>query len=246
MKTRWISISGLMVIAFLITGCLPLYVVGTTPGEVMASRETVKATVSETPPVDEIESSVEPTAEIQTAVEETTTYHLGDTGPAGGYVFYDKDSYSDGWRYMELAPEDAEGDWMPWGGGGVSITGTSTEVGTGYENTKIIISEFKNQDSNTVNPNPASFCDQLVYNGYNDWFLPSRDELILIYQHLIVAKRGGFPEDTYAMKSYWSSSADTSDGNTTAFAYYLIGSNGNISSANRQFPGALPRAVRRF
>ncbi|MCK9288468.1 MAG: hypothetical protein M0P29_12990, partial [Sphaerochaetaceae bacterium] len=112
MKTRWISISGLMVIAFLITGCLPLYVVGTTPGEVMASRETVKATVSETPPVDEIESSVEPTAEIQTAVEETTTYHLGDTGPAGGYVFYDKDSYSDGWRYMELAPEDAEGDWM--------------------------------------------------------------------------------------------------------------------------------------
>jgi hypothetical protein len=28
-------------------------------------------------------------------------------GPAGGYVFYDKGSYSGGWRYLESPPEDA-------------------------------------------------------------------------------------------------------------------------------------------
>ena len=26
-------------------------------------------------------------------------------GPAGGYVFYDKGYYSDGWRYLEASPE---------------------------------------------------------------------------------------------------------------------------------------------
>jgi hypothetical protein len=33
-------------------------------------------------------------------------------GPAGGAVFYDKGGYSDGWRYLEAAPDDAgSGDW---------------------------------------------------------------------------------------------------------------------------------------
>jgi hypothetical protein len=34
-------------------------------------------------------------------------------GPAGGYVFYDKGSYSDGWRYLECAPKDVgrDVDW---------------------------------------------------------------------------------------------------------------------------------------
>jgi hypothetical protein len=33
-------------------------------------------------------------------------------GPAGGFVFYDKGSYSGGWRYLECAPENAgTGAW---------------------------------------------------------------------------------------------------------------------------------------
>jgi hypothetical protein len=38
------------------------------------------------------------------------TYSLRDIGPAGGYIFYDKGSYSDGWRYLEAAPVSTE--WM--------------------------------------------------------------------------------------------------------------------------------------
>ena len=33
-------------------------------------------------------------------------------GPAGGFVFYDKGDYSDGWRYLECAPDNAgTGTW---------------------------------------------------------------------------------------------------------------------------------------
>lgn len=37
----------------------------------------------------------------------------GVPGRSGGYVFYDKGAYSDGWRYMECAPGDIGGkvDW---------------------------------------------------------------------------------------------------------------------------------------
>ncbi|MDR1126729.1 MAG: DUF1566 domain-containing protein [Treponema sp.] len=37
----------------------------------------------------------------------------GVPGPAGGYVFYDKGAYSDGWRYLECAPENA-GEEVNW------------------------------------------------------------------------------------------------------------------------------------
>ncbi|MDA3949343.1 MAG: caspase family protein, partial [Spirochaeta sp.] len=42
-------------------------------------------------------------------------YQTGDRGPAGGIVFYDKGRESDGWRYLEAAPEDlAGGDRVNW------------------------------------------------------------------------------------------------------------------------------------
>jgi hypothetical protein len=30
------------------------------------------------------------------------------TGPAGGYILYDKGAFRDGWRFLEVAPADAE------------------------------------------------------------------------------------------------------------------------------------------
>ena len=36
------------------------------------------------------------------------TYNIRDIGPSGGYVFFDKGSYSDGWRYLEAAPVSFE------------------------------------------------------------------------------------------------------------------------------------------
>jgi hypothetical protein len=66
--------------------------------------------------------------------------------------------------------------------------------GYGAENTKRII-----RSSNSLKT-PAHLCDQLVENGFDDWFLPSIDELAHLYTH-----RGAC--GVFAMEQYWSSSS---------------------------------------
>ncbi|MFZ4617034.1 MAG: chitobiase/beta-hexosaminidase C-terminal domain-containing protein, partial [Rectinemataceae bacterium] len=122
-------------------------------------------------------------------------YAIGDTGPAGGIVFYDKGSVSDGWRYLEAAPSD-QSTGIQWDNGSYTTTGAAaTGIGSGEANTATIVA------SQGAGSFAASLCANLVQGGYDDWFLPSKDELDLIYQNLKLAGRGGF-----ASAWYWSSS----------------------------------------
>jgi hypothetical protein len=50
-------------------------------------------------------------------------------------------------------------------------------------------------------PIAASVCSDLVLNGYSDWFLPSSEELQLMYNRLKIQGLGGFSSNWY-----WSSS----------------------------------------
>jgi len=134
---------------------------------------------------------------------------LRGTGPAGGLVFYDKGSVSDGWRYLEVAPESTEWSGKRWGSYEAFISGTETDMGTGKSNTTIIVNwlDLNTDDSNgdvTEKTERAAYlCDTLDYGGYGDWFLPSRNEIYMIYINLynISAPVGGFADDFY-----WSSS----------------------------------------
>ena len=122
-------------------------------------------------------------------------YSIGDTGPAGGLVFYDKGSYSDGWRYLEAAPSD-QSKGIQWYNGSYITTGaTATGIGSGIANTATIVS------AQGAGKYAASLCANLVLGGCDDWFLPSMDELDKIYQNLKVAGRGSI-----ASAWYWSSS----------------------------------------
>ena len=123
-------------------------------------------------------------------------YQVGEKGPAGGWVFYDKGIFSDGWRYLEAAPSDL-GYLYEWGDKGKFST--STGIGTGKKNTEIIV-------SNSTGYNAAKACLDYSMNGYDDWFLPSMDELNLMYTNLKKNELGDFTGSHY----YWSSSEDIS------------------------------------
>ncbi len=84
-----------------------------------------------------------------------------------------------------------------WSNGSLVTTGaTGTAVGTGQSNTTAIIAT---QGAGTY---AASTCDNLVLNGYSDWFLPSKDELNLMYTNLKLQGLGGFD---VSGNWYWSS-----------------------------------------
>lgn len=222
---------------------------GTSTEEVVASRQEQKVEPVEQTEAEKPVSMEQETPEVDTVepkqVEESRTYTLGERGPAGGFVFYDKGSYTNGWRYMELAPVETEFGYMPWGAGGIVINQTSSEIGSGLENTNQIVSVLGDKDPKSGKPYPALLCDQLVFGDHDDWFLPSLEELKLVYRNLIAPSLGDFSEDSAKADSYWSSTEDNSSG-TGAFAYYLSVYNGSTSSANKDFPGNSVLAVRRF
>jgi len=119
-------------------------------------------------------------------------------GPGGGIVFYDKGEYSDGWRYLEVAPASSEFR-AEWGLYGVACSGTSTSIGTGKANTEAIIRVL---NANGQTKKAAQLCATLSINGLNDWFLPSKDELNELYIYNKNAGNVGGFSGNY----YWTSS----------------------------------------
>jgi hypothetical protein len=131
------------------------------------------------------------------AVSAQTSYRIGDTGPAGGFIFFDKGNAADGWRYLEAAPGDFRVQ-AEWGTMGVMIEETGIDIGYGKQNTRLIVmfaGQYGEQER------AAQLCDSLSFNGADDWFLPSISELGLMYQNLVNVANTGFRQDWY-----WSSS----------------------------------------
>jgi hypothetical protein len=121
-------------------------------------------------------------------------YNIGDTGPAGGVVFFDKGVRTNGWRYMEAAPSDLPFK-VQWGNQKIGDTGTAW--GTGKGNTQRIVGQLARSGETDK---AAQICDALEIGGYTDCFLPSKDELDLIYRNLKQKSLGNFGN------WYWSSS----------------------------------------
>jgi len=130
-------------------------------------------------------------------------YSIGDTGPAGGIIFYDQGSDINGWRYLEAAPADAEFITEEgWGLYDVDVRGTLSVLGAGKRNTEIILNLLKQNGESGVAADRAA---ALVINGYKDWFLPSKDELNMMYENLWKRKLGNFREDGNYDGLYYSS-----------------------------------------
>jgi hypothetical protein len=79
-------------------------------------------------------------------------------------------------------------------------------------------------------------CEELVMNGYSDWFLPTEDDLRTLYTNLYQSGFGGF-----ARANYWSSTDNDDLYNAWNFDF----SNGNAYKYGKDFE-AYVRAVRAF
>ena len=119
---------------------------------------------------------------------------IGDSY-AGGIVFF-LDGQGGG---LVAAPVDLSSG-LRWHNGPYTTTGaTATGVGNGKANTARIVS------SQGAGNYAAARCAKLSLGGFKDWFLPSKDELDLMYRNLKKAGRGGF-----GSAWYWSSSERSS------------------------------------
>jgi len=121
----------------------------------------------------------------------TTVFSVGESY-GGGIVFY-----IDGTGQHGLICASNDQVQGQWGCFGTSISGTSLTIGTGQSNTTIIVNGCSTTGI------AARICNDLVLNGYSDWYLPSRDELNLMWIMFSTTGIGSFSTGGAA---YWSSS----------------------------------------
>lgn len=129
---------------------------------------------------------------------------VGDIGPGGGMIVYVARTVQPWGRYLEVAdgkvwasslpghiPGTRSDPQMVWcNHSNVRVGASGTKIGSGLANTKRIVAKCKK--------GAAVAARAFRGGGKKDWFLPSRDELVQMYQ-TIGGVFGFFPDH------YWSS-----------------------------------------
>ena len=153
----------------------------------------------------------------------TSLYSIGQNY-GGGIIFYIDGT---GMHGLIAAPADQSTNIL-WGCAGTLTGASGTAIGTGQANTTTIV-------SSCAEASPARICDNLVLNGFDDWFLPSLDELDeMYYQRFAI---GGF----VTTESYWSSSEYDAD---QAWFHHFFDEGENYGS--KYYVTRYVRAVRAF
>ena len=147
----------------------------------------------------------------------------------GGLVFYVDGTGEHG---LVAAMEDLDG-FYEWGCYPENVNGADGQaIGTGYQNTLDIVSG--------CSETPIAASEALAYEsgGYSDWYLPSIDELLEMYNTLgnggPVSNIGGFGNYWY-----WSSSED---GNNSALLINFNSGYPNVSTTNYTYRVRIIRA----
>ena len=152
----------------------------------------------------------------------TSNCYLGK-GPAGGDIFY-LDSLGGG---LEAAPTGY--NYQSWGCSGLSVAGTSTAFGSGQVNTSAIITACTSSSA-------AKKCDEFVLGDFEDWYLPSQEELQLIYSKLHSFNVGYYNEIYYVSSSEFNA----------ANCYGINFTNGNIITIDKNEYYSYYRPIRKF
>ena len=156
------------------------------------------------------------------------TLAVGYKGQGGGIVFYDKGETTNGWRYLEVAPND-QSTGTAWGCRNLNIYSANPSLGGGFENTQEILSVCSDQNA------AARMCKNLSIGGKTDWYLPNTEEFSMMYKNIYSLNLGDFNQ-VY----YW-----TSVSTSTNFARLFGMSYADMQNYDTQFTGSV-RAVRRY
>ena len=138
----------------------------------------------------------------------------------GGIIFYLDKTGNYGLVFADTYLGEA-----PWGWPGeIGANSDGIANGAGMENTKKIVEKIS---SKTIYENQrgwfftkvvereikintaARLCLELTYNGFNDWYLPTKSELALIHSNLDLETVGDIKRSS--SDDYWSSNQDASD-----------------------------------
>ena len=138
---------------------------------------------------------------------------------SGGIVFYIDETGEHG---LVAAMEDIEGTYE-WGCFELEVDGADeTSIGTGYQNTIDIVGQNCQTQNGGLTAAQAALDAEI--NDYNDWYLPSKDELYEMYSTIgqggLEGNIGGF-----AYTWYWSSSEHD----------YLAAWYGNFNNGNANY-----------
>ena len=183
-----------------------------------------------------------------------STLRVGDTY-GGGKVFYIFDTGDNGYvkgqtHGLIAATEDQTTDagvkWFPEKYYGA----TGTYIGLGLPNTLSIILSAVLTGTTNLKSFAAGLANSYRGGGYMDWYLPSKDELNLLYQNR--AAVGGFA--TSGFPTYWSSTQkgslsftkfeDFAKGVTSARTQFFFTVDGNSAGTQSDLGIDNPRRVR--
>lgn len=161
-------------------------------------------------------------------------YNIGDIGPAGGLIFYKNLSGDNSWHFLEASQIDLT-QQLIWSNSDDDCGVTSTLLGNGMNNTNSIFSFYGNNGNYA-----AKLALVFSSNSKSDWFLPSREELIEMFNNLYLSNLGSFSTNAF----YWSSSQDFNFPQN-AWAVKMLNELGNVSSQNKNL-NLKVRPIRKF
>jgi len=173
---------------------------------------------SDTLPTDTVTSGI-------TLYAKWRTYAIGDRGPAGGVIFYHapngftvkgytgatggfaqytahylEEAGINGRQLYDFPFEESQFSWASNQNGfqEKELGGTEWDVGTGRRNTAVILAK------DPIAP-AAKACTACRVGGFDDWFLPSIEELDLMYKNLRANDLMVDVENLSYIYTYWSS-----------------------------------------
>jgi hypothetical protein len=188
-------------------------------------------------------------------IEAAALYSIGDTGPAGGIIFYVSaggfamTGIPGTCHYLEASPANLTGGTgseatMRWSTATEPrrypyIGATGDSIGSGKNNTAIIIAAESAAYPGNTYVYAARACSEYRGGGKDDWFLPSRYELNELYK---AKGKTGIP----TTGAFWSSSQLASNVYTVFPAWAQRFSDGLADGISKDSVTTSVRAIRAF